>query len=250
MVSEMKRTLLLIFFILLLATTVTASDIQKAKINSQGKNRTYYLFVPDGVTAAKPVPLVVLLHGSNRNGLSQVEKWKELAAKEGFIIAGPDSDNSTAWRMPQDGPDFLRDLVTELESKYPINPRRVYLFGHSAGAIFSLYMSLLESEYFAAAAVHAGALPKQDFKLIDQAKRKVPIAIFVGTIDPFFPLPDVRATRDALQQHAFTVHLTEIPGHDHNYYEIASKINVEAWSFLKNYELDAAPKYEQYNFSH
>ena len=45
-----------------------------------------------------------------------------------------------------------------LKSKYPINPRRVYLFGHSAGASFALHMSLMESQYFAAAAIHAGAL--------------------------------------------------------------------------------------------
>jgi len=246
----MKRSLLLICFLLLLASTATASDIKKLKINSQGKNRTYYLFVPESVTAAKPVPLVVLLHGSGRDGLSQVEKWKELAAKEGFIIAGPDSLNSNVWSEPQDGPDFLRDLVTELESKYPINARRVYLFGHSGGAVFALFIGLQESEYFAAVAIHAGALRKQDYELIDQAKRKIPIALFVGTIDPFFPLNDVRATRDALQQRGLTAHLTEIAGHDHNYYVIASKINQEAWSFLKSYELDADPRYEQYNFSH
>ncbi|HMF56999.1 MAG TPA: alpha/beta fold hydrolase [Pyrinomonadaceae bacterium] len=250
MVNVMKRLLLLICSLLLLTSTAAASDIKKEKINSQGKNRTYYLFVPDNVTAAKPVPLIVLLHGSNRNGLSQVEMWKELAAREGFIIAGPDSLNSSGWSEPQDGPDFIHDLITELELKYPVNPRRVYLFGHSAGAIFALYISLLESEYFAAIAIHAGALPRQAFKLIDEAKRKVPVAIFVGTDDPFFPLTDVRATRDALQQRGFTVHLTEIPGHDHNYYGIASKINNDAWGFLKNFELQADPRYEQYNFSH
>ncbi len=48
--------------------------------------------------------------------------------------------------------------LKSLKTKYPINPRRVYLFGHSAGAIFALHMSLMESQYFAAAAVHAGAL--------------------------------------------------------------------------------------------
>src|SRR4051794_18425692 len=117
MVNEMKRPLLLICLLILLATTAAASEIKKGKISSQGKNRTYYLFVPDNVTAAKPVPLIVLLHGSNRNGLSQVEKWKELAAKEGFIIVGPDSQSSASWQEPQDGPDFIHDLVTELESK-------------------------------------------------------------------------------------------------------------------------------------
>ena len=38
----------------------------------------------------------------------------------------------------------------------------MYLFGHSAGAGQALYLSLLESEYFAATAVHAGALRTED----------------------------------------------------------------------------------------
>jgi poly(3-hydroxybutyrate) depolymerase len=69
------------------------------------------------------------------------------------------------------------------KAKYPINPRRVYLFGHSAGASFALHMSLMESQYFAAVAIHAGALRGTTWKLIDLAKRKIPISIQVGDSD-------------------------------------------------------------------
>ena len=80
----------------------------------------------------------MLLHGSGRNGLSLAEKWKDLASKEGIILAGPDAANPNVWSPSEDGPDFLRDLVENLESKYPINPHRVYLFGHSGGAVYAL----------------------------------------------------------------------------------------------------------------
>src|SRR5437868_13919303 len=124
------------------STPASAASITKELIVSQWKTRVYYLFVPDKLSASKPAPLLVLLHGSNRNGLSLVEKWKDLASKEGIILAGPDSSDSSHWSLPGDGPNFLHDLVETLKSKYPINPRRVYLFGHSAGATFALYMSL------------------------------------------------------------------------------------------------------------
>src|SRR5947209_18233066 len=126
----MKNLIMLALTLALLTPVASLSStakIQKETIISGGKKRTYYLFVPDNVTAAKPVPLLVLLHGSGRNGLSQVEKWKELAEREGVIIVGPDSTNSAGWHMPEDGPDFLHDLISELESKYPVNHRRVYL---------------------------------------------------------------------------------------------------------------------------
>lgn len=228
--------------------TASASSITKELIVSQGKTRAYYLFVPDKLSASKPVPLLVLLHGSNRNGLSLVEKWKDLASKEGIILAGPDSSNPAGWATPVDGPDFLHDLVEALKAKYPINPRRVYLFGHSAGASQAIYMSLHESQYFAATAIHAGALQEQEYAVIDLAKRKIPLAIWVGTVDQYFPLAVVRATRDAMNARGFDVQLTEMPGHDHWYYDLAPKINKEAWEFLKKYELTEDPQYTQYQF--
>ncbi|HET7286473.1 MAG TPA: dienelactone hydrolase family protein, partial [Pyrinomonadaceae bacterium] len=136
----------------------------------------------------------------------------------------------------------------ELKTKYPVNPRRVYLFGHSAGAIFALQMSLMESQYFAAAAVHAGALPQDDMNLIDLAKRKIPFSIQVGDSDELFPVKIVRATSDALKAKGFTVDMIEIPNHDHWYYDQATKFNQTAWNFLKKYELDADPFYQKYKW--
>jgi poly(3-hydroxybutyrate) depolymerase len=239
---------LAIFFVAV-TSAVAKDDITKELITSNGKTRAYYLYVPSTTKASAPVPLIVMLHGSGRVGMSLVEKWKDLAKKENFIIAGPDSSDPRVWGMPQDGPDYLRDLVEELKAKYPINPRRVYLFGHSGGAIFALEMSLMESQYFAATAIHAGALTTNDRDLIDMAKRKIPIFIQVGDSDQNFPLKAVRATRDLLNEKGFAVELTEIPKHDHWYYDMAPKINLAAWEFLKTRELDADPVYRKFQFN-
>jgi len=151
--------LLLLALILVPSQRAAASDkIVKDSITSQNKKRSYYLFTPDSVKSGTPAPLIVLLHGSGHNGLSLVDKWKDFAASEAIIIVGPDSMDPSRWASPVDGPDFLHDLVESIKSKYTIDPRRVYLFGHSGGAVFALYMSLFESQYFAATVVHAGAL--------------------------------------------------------------------------------------------
>jgi predicted esterase len=246
----MKLFTVLTIVLLLLTTGPTApkDDITKELITSKGKTRVYYLYVPSTIQATSPTPLVVMLHGSGRTGNSLVEKWKDFAKKESFIIAGPDSSDTRGWGSPQDGPDFLRDVVEELKTKYPINPRRVYLFGHSAGASFALEMSLLESEYFAATAIHAGALTSQDISFIELAKRKIPISIQVGDSDEFVPLKLARSTRDSLNAAGFSVELIEIKGHDHWYYDQAAKFNQTAWTFLKKYELEKDPQYRKYNF--
>jgi poly(3-hydroxybutyrate) depolymerase len=243
----MKYLAAMIFTLLLLSSSsaVFSQEVEKNLITSGGRTRVYYLFVPKTVKAS--APLILLLHGSGRNGSIMVDKWKDLAKKEGIILAGPDSANSQLWNIPVDGPDFLHDIVEELKGKYAINQRRIYLFGHSAGASYALRLSLLESEYFAATAIHAGALNPDAYSLIKFARRKTPIAIWVGTVDQAFPLQVVRATRDALNGQGFAVELTEMANHDHWYYDLAPKINRSAWEFLQKHELGADQKYEQYD---
>ena len=245
------RTLTVLLAVLLFYSVGTANpkdDITKELLTSNGQTRAYYLYIPPTINSSAPAPLIVLLHGSNRRGISLVEKWKDLAKKEGVILAGPDSLDTRFWNAPKDGPDPLRDLIEELKKKYPINPRRVYLFGHSAGASFALQLSLMESEYFAATAIHAGALVDNVETLISLAQRKIPFSIQVGDSDQYFPLKIVRATRDSLKDAGFSVELTEIPNHDHWYYDSAAKINSAAWAFLKKYQLEVEPKYQSYKW--
>ena len=245
----MKRPILLSLILLLVsfATASAKDDITKERMQSNGKTRVYYLYVPS--TVKGPAPLIITLHGSNRTGVTLVEKWKDYAKKEGIILAGPDSTNLAMWSAPVDGPDFLHELVEEIKTKNPINERRIYLFGHSAGAAFALHMSLMESEYFAATAIHAGSLRSaEEFQLIGLAKRKIPISIQVGDSDQFFPLKEVRATRDALKEAGIPIELIEIENHDHWYYDKSSKFNQTAWEFLKKHELSGEPRYQKYKW--
>src|ERR1044071_8584983 len=161
------------------ALTANKSKITKQTIEFDGKKRAYYLYVPDNL-ASKP-PLIVTLHGSGRDGLSLVEKWKDIADQEGFILAGPNAMNSAEWSSTDDSADFLREIVEQLKSKYSVDSKRVFLFGHSAGAVYALHLSMSESEYFAATAIHAGSWrTNEELNFVHLAKRKTPIAIFVG----------------------------------------------------------------------
>jgi poly(3-hydroxybutyrate) depolymerase len=208
-----------------------------------GQRRSYYLFVPTGTADSASLPLLVLLHGSGRDGTSLIEKWKGLASKSGIILVGPNSLNPAGWAAPADGPGFLRTVVEALKKVYPVNPRRTYLFGHSGGGVFALVMSCWDSEFFAAASAHAAALRgPSELQVVSVAKRRIPIQLVVGTRDPFFPVNLVRATRDEFLNLGFPTELKEIPGHDHSYYSLSSVVNDAVWGFLKDKELPSDPK--------
>lgn len=246
----MKRLFLLTVIVTVggLAVSASAQKVSKQTIESGGTKRTYLLLVPETAKPEHPAPLVVLLHGSGRNGQSLMDKWKDLGVKEGIILVAPDAISTQGWRTPDDGPDFLHDLVSEVKTNHAVDPRRMYVWGHSAGATFALYMGLLESNYFAAVAIHAGALRPDDGPYVELASRKVPFHIAVGTVDRFFPLEAVRATRDMLVKSGFSVDLVEMKGHDHWYYDLAPKINATAWAFLKDKKLAEDPRYTRHSF--
>jgi predicted esterase len=208
--------LLTCLIVLLVPLSASGADkATKKTFGSGGRTRTYYLLVPESAKKAGSPPLIVLLHGSGRDGKSLIDPWTSLAKKEGIVLVAPDAMTPQGWRVPDDGPDFLHDLVELLANQIEIDRQRVYIFGHSAGAGHGLVMALLESEYFAAVAVHAGMLPESSYQMLDRAARKTPIAMWIGTEDALFPLAVVRATRDALKAHGFHPELTELAAHTH-----------------------------------
>jgi dienelactone hydrolase len=99
--------------------------------------------------------------------------------------------------------------------------------------------AMYQSQYFAAIAVHANCIDEEYAGIVKQATRKMPIAIYIGDHDQFFPVESVRKTRDLLLKEGFPVHYVELDHHDHNYYARAEEINVDAWRFLQEQSLPA-----------
>jgi len=221
--------------------------VSKETISWKGKERVFFLFVPTGAAPERKLPLLVTLHGSGQSGETYVSAWKVFAEKEKIVVVGPDSDDSVHWASPQDGPALLHDIVDQVAGKQAIASRRMYLFGHSAGAVFALQMAALESDYFAAVVAYAGSLQSKYFNLFDYATRKIPYLLIIGTKDAFFPLADVQATRDALKSRSFPVEYVEMSGQTHNYVRSTKEINGKAWEFLLKNPLPADPKYTAYS---
>lgn len=228
----------------LLGSSLLAEDVEEAKFTSEGRARKYAVYAPP---ASGPRPLVIVLHGSGGTGRSMVDLWKDLARRKGFVVAGLDASNRQAWGPPKDTPAVLRDLVDALDDRQ-VDGRRVYLFGHSAGGIFTLYMAPLECQYFAAAAVHAAAFGGEaDPGYLAQTERKIPIIVIAGSDDRLFPLVKVRKTVALLQRHGLPTTLSLIPGGTHAYTQSAD-VNLRAWTFLKEHSLDSDPVYVPVEF--
>jgi predicted esterase len=219
----------------------------RMSIRSGHRLREYFLFVPGSIAPDMPAPVLLLLHGSYSTPLDVLPQWTDVAQRAGVILAAPKSIVDYGWRIHDDAPTLLRDIVDDIATRRPIDRRRLYLFGHSGGAVHALTLGLLESQYFAAVAVHAGALrDRGSFKLIPLAKRKIPVWITIGDRDQFFMMKDVTATEAALRDGGFPVALTIIKGHDHSYTDVSPSVNRAAWAFLEPIELSQSPVFQSY----
>jgi poly(3-hydroxybutyrate) depolymerase len=214
-----------------------------------GRDRSYRVFVPDGIGAKGPAPAVVLFNGSGSSVEPLMKYWKDLARRDGIVLIGPGAFEPGAWRIPEDSPDFTGEVIETVKARFPIDPRRVYLFGHSGGAGHVLLLGLFESEYFAAVAAHAGALRGEDAQFLDLPKRKIAMAIWIGTKDRLVPLPVVRATYDTLTARDFPIKLTEIKDHTHAFSERGEEVTAKAWEFLRREHLSTDPKFYRYRFN-
>lgn len=240
----LPRSALLPLLILLLLGAPAAwakKNTTRETFRSGDEERSYVLYVPEelapNATPEPGLPLLIALHGSGRDGESIVGPWVRLAKREQILVVGPESLDDRMWAAPQDGPDFLLDLIAHLKATYPVDPQRVYLFGHSAGGHFAIQMGLFKSRHFAAVAAHAGAVQSDMDWLYERAERKIPVYLVSGSNDTIVPIIAVRRTYQELKDGGFPVEFNEMPRHDHNYYVRAKGINEEIWEFLRQHGL-------------
>ena len=240
--------LIIVISAALVRTHAQSEQDTRITLTSNARDRAYRIFIPDAFGKNGPGPAVVLFNGSGSPVDGLIDPWKEIARKEGVALIGPEAFKPGAWRIPEDSPDFTQAVVVSALSKFPIDPRRIYLFGHSGGAGHVILLGLLESESFAAVGAHASALRAQDRRLLEVPKRKIPIAIWSGTEDALVPIKAVRETLAVLTAKGFPAQVSELRGHTHSYGERAAATTAEAWEFLKRHALSADPVFYKYAF--
>lgn len=122
-----------------------------------GRPRGGSLYVPSSYTETRGYSLLIALHGAGATGRSLESLGFNQAADElDFIVAYPDGVGFR-WDAPDDTP-FVMALILELSARFSIDPRRVYLTGHSAGAIQAYELAVALPGQFAAVAPVAGLM--------------------------------------------------------------------------------------------
>lgn len=131
----------------------------------------YRLYLPSGSAARGTLPLVVMLHGCRQDPLSfaagtrmnaladesrcavlypeQSKRWNPLLCWNWFESASLHGEGEAA---------LIARLVDQITERRPIDPRRVYVVGMSAGGAMACVLAVRHSRLFAACAIHSGVM--------------------------------------------------------------------------------------------
>ena len=143
--------------------------VHNESIGVDGRGRSWRLYLPESLPDG-PVPLVVGLHGGLGSGeqFARSTDFDDQADAGGFIAAYPNGIGvfptwnagrccGVAMRQNVNDVKFIEAMVAAIMDEYDIDRDRIYVAGHSNGAIMALRLAC-ESDLFRAAGAVAGSL--------------------------------------------------------------------------------------------
>ena len=167
-------------------------------IRSAGKDRQFFLYVPDCLTDNRP--LIISCHGMNQDYQYQkgYARWEQLADTANFVVAYPVGVEGSSWGLSyatgwdvegMTDVNFMLDIVDDVANNYNIDRSRVYLSGFSLGGAFVYHVINTCAEPFAAFAPISGyALIGADYS----SSRPVPIVHVHGMSDGVMPYSGIK----------------------------------------------------------
>ena len=236
-------------------------------INVNGANRNMLVYAPSGIE--KDRPLIIQMHGYNQDAAYQknAAKWESVADTGRFVVVFPNGENKS-WDISGDKDlNFIKAIINEMNNKYGIDKKRVYVSGFSMGGMMSYHVANKMGDMIAAIAPVSGGGG------VNSPKRAMPIMHTHGTSDDVVnynstvntvkswvsaqkcssnsqkikPYPTTKPGSAASLEiwsgctDNVEVRLLTIEGKGHWYSmdeAVSVNTSVEIWNFVKNYSLD------------
>jgi phospholipase/carboxylesterase len=174
-----------------------------------GKDRDGLLWIPE--KAARPLPLMLLLHGAGGRGAGLFRRIESFAADAGVAVLAPDSRGAT-WDVIRDefGVDvrFIERALEQTFERVEVDRNRLSIGGFSDGATYALTLGLINGDLFRRIIAFSPG-----FFVGGEVTGRPEIFISHGTADPILPLDRTsRLIVPALKKQGYTVTFRQFDG--------------------------------------
>jgi predicted peptidase len=189
----------------------------------------YRVYVPKSYTGAKLFPLIIALHGLGQTEDSMPDRYSKripaLAEERGYIVASPlgfrvdgfygsgvaASSDPRERRNRELSEKDVMEVLSRMRADYKIDESRIYLMGHSMGAIGTWALAAKYPDPWAALAPFAGMGSPASVERM----RHIPQFVVHGDADPTVPVNGSRTMVEAMKKLGVEVTYVEVPGGNH-----------------------------------
>ena len=191
----------------------------------------YRVYVPSGYKAGVQYPLIVALHGLGQTEDSFFDaygrKLPQLAEQFGYIVVAPLGyrvDGFYGWGVGSPPADTaarrlqslsemdVMQVLARTQQLYSIDPNRIYLLGHSMGAIGAWNIAPKFPDIWAAMAVFSGQGAPASLALT----QRIPEFVVHGDADATVNVRGSRTMVEAMKALNIEVTYIEVPGGSHS----------------------------------
>jgi predicted esterase len=189
----------------------------------------YRVYVPKAYTGAVATPLVIALHGLGANEDSFFDQYSklppQLAEKHGFLMAAPlgyrvdgfygstimgGGDAASKRRVEYSEKDVL-EVLRLMKAHYKVDESRIYLIGHSMGAIGTWALGSKHPDIWAALVPFSGT----GSPMLAERMKGIPQFVVHGDTDPTVNVSGSRTMVAALKKAGAEVTYIEVAGGNH-----------------------------------
>lgn len=198
---------------------------------SAGEILPFRIYVPTRYDKTRAMPLIVALHGLGGSEDSFFEAYEKrlplLAEQRGYIIAAPlgyRPDGFYGWGVGEAPPDMatrqlqerseqdVMDVLARVRQDYRIDENRIYLMGHSMGAIGTWRLAAKYPNIWAAVGPVAGSGAPATVEKMGA----IPQVVVHGDNDPTVPVAGSRTMVAEMKRRGVDVQYIEVRGGNHN----------------------------------
>jgi len=189
-----SNKLIITGILIFLATTnilCQETNTTKYTYNIDGRERVYYLHIPENIPENAPLVFVFHGYGGSAKEMIGYSKINPIADKNGFAVCYPQGvfgeDKKNSWNAGYSNPDvddvnFLTSLARYLQGEYKLSSENTFGTGMSNGADICYILACKASEVFSAIAPVAGCMMESTFQTC-KPQKPVPVFETHGTDD-------------------------------------------------------------------
>lgn len=175
---------------------------------SAGVNIPLWIHAPTTPAPDRPRPLVIALHGAGADESMFIYGYgdgliRAIADRRDVIVASPLAYSFTL------SSQVLDDLIATVSADYTVDASRIYLVGHSMGAIAATGLAQARASSIAGVVAIAGLRP------LTPGTPSAPVLAFAAELDQIIPARRVTAIGESARDAGLPVEVRQVAGAGH-----------------------------------